>query len=87
MRIRHWFAGPGALTMVMVLLTSCGQGPTQSVEGNGDDPIPTPLQPEMTIAEPSFDFGYCPQNSKVSHVFWLHSTGTDTLNIVQVKPG
>ncbi len=44
-------------------------------------------QPQMTIPDPEFDFGYVPQHSKISHVFWLHSTGTDSLLIKNVKPG
>ena len=43
--------------------------------------------PRMTISESSFDFGYAPQNSKISHDFWLYSTGDDTLKILNVKPG
>ncbi|MFH1687888.1 MAG: hypothetical protein ABIE70_10270 [bacterium] len=43
--------------------------------------------PRMTVDEPHFNFGFAPQNSKVSHVFWLKSTGDDTLRILNVKPG
>jgi hypothetical protein len=43
--------------------------------------------PRLLIKEASFDFGFAPQNSKVSHVFWLHSTGDDTLKILKVRPG
>lgn len=43
--------------------------------------------PELTISEEVFDFGYIPQNSKVSHVFWLHNTGDQELRIAQVIPG
>jgi len=43
--------------------------------------------PRMLIKDASFDFGYSPQNSKVSHVFWLYSTGDDTLKILKVTPG
>jgi hypothetical protein len=43
--------------------------------------------PKLTIPETIFDFGYVPQNATVSHVFWLHSTGDDTLKILNVKPG
>jgi predicted alpha/beta hydrolase family esterase len=43
--------------------------------------------PRLTIPESMFDFGFVPQNSKVAHVFWLHSTGDDTLKIVKVNPG
>jgi hypothetical protein len=43
--------------------------------------------PHLTIKEPVFDFGYVPQHSKISHTFWLHSTGDDTLRILKVVPG
>ena len=43
--------------------------------------------PLLDIPEKEFDFGYCPQNSKVSHVFWLHNKGDDTLVIEKVVPG
>ncbi|MCK4607375.1 MAG: hypothetical protein KAU35_08780 [candidate division Zixibacteria bacterium] len=43
--------------------------------------------PRMTISDSLFDFGYVPQNAKVAHVFWLHSTGDDTLKIIKVNPG
>ena len=44
-------------------------------------------QPKMTIPVAEFDFGYVPQHASISHVFWLHSTGTDSLKIVNVRPG
>ncbi|MCP4704032.1 MAG: DUF1573 domain-containing protein [candidate division Zixibacteria bacterium] len=44
-------------------------------------------EPAMTIPESVYDFGYVPQHSKISHIFWLHSTGTDSLKILTVKPG
>ena len=43
--------------------------------------------PRLTINNDSFDFGFIPQHSKVSHVFWLHSTGDDELKILKVLPG
>jgi hypothetical protein len=43
--------------------------------------------PRVTIDGSSFNFGYVPQNSAVSHVFWLLSTGDDTLKIIKVQPG
>ncbi|UCD93928.1 MAG: hypothetical protein JSU69_09170 [Candidatus Zixiibacteriota bacterium] len=44
-------------------------------------------QPKLSIPEPDFDFGYVPQHSVISHVFWLYSTGTDSLKVVNVRPG
>jgi hypothetical protein len=43
--------------------------------------------PRMTIPETEFDFGYVPQNSPIAHIFWLHSTGDDSLKIMKVSPG
>ncbi len=44
-------------------------------------------EPKLTVPETEFDFGYVPQHAMVSHTYWLHSTGTETLKIVNVKPG
>ena len=43
--------------------------------------------PKLTMPESSFDFGFVPQNATVSHVFWMYSTGDDTLKILNVVPG
>ncbi len=43
--------------------------------------------PNLAIPEPSFDFGYVPQHAKITHVFWLYSTGDSTLQIIKVSPG
>jgi hypothetical protein len=43
--------------------------------------------PRLSLREVEFDFGFAPQNAKISHVFWLLSTGTDSLKILQVNPG
>ncbi|MBD3333630.1 hypothetical protein GF356_12340 [candidate division GN15 bacterium] len=43
--------------------------------------------PRMDIENDSFNFGYVPQNSKITHSFWLKSTGDDTLRVVRVVPG
>jgi hypothetical protein len=47
-------------------------------------PIAAPL---LELQESMFDFGYAPQNSQISHVFWLKSIGTDSLKITKVIPG
>jgi Protein of unknown function (DUF1573) len=44
-------------------------------------------EPNLLIPESAFDFGYAPQKSKLSHVFWLKSTGDETLVIEKVVPG
>ncbi len=43
--------------------------------------------PNLTIPESAFDFGYVPQHAKVSHIFWLYSTGDSTLRITKIIPG
>jgi len=43
--------------------------------------------PRLTIPVKEFNFGYVPQNSTISHKFWLVSTGDDTLKILKIVPG
>lgn len=43
--------------------------------------------PKMFLPEEKYDFGFVPQDSKISHVFWIKSVGEDTLKILDVKPG
>ncbi len=43
--------------------------------------------PKMFLPQEQFNFGYVPQNSKVSHVFWIKSVGEDSLKILKVTPG
>ena len=43
--------------------------------------------PRLTIPQTDFNFGNVPQNAKIAHVFWLHSTGDDSLKILKVVPG
>ena len=44
-------------------------------------------RPALTIDQLEFDFGYAPQNSKISHLFRLRNDGDDTLRITRVIPG
>ena|GEM_PF-2283849 len=37
--------------------------------------------------ETVFDFGKVPQGSRVSKIFYLVNEGTDTLEIIDIKPG
>ena len=48
---------------------------------------PTVAESILTLSEKSFDFGYVPQNSKVSHVFWLRNAGDQDLKITKIIPG
>jgi hypothetical protein len=41
----------------------------------------------IEVPEVTFNFGYVPQGASISHTFWLHSVGNDTLRITDVRPG
>lgn len=43
--------------------------------------------PRLTIPETAFNFGFAPQNAKISHEFWLYSDGDELLKIIKVVPG
>jgi len=43
--------------------------------------------PKHYFTETEFDFGRMPPNSAVSHVYWVKNVGTDTLRILNVRPG
>lgn len=45
------------------------------------------LGPRALVVEPSFDFGYIPQDAKVSRTYWVDNLGTDTLVIFNIQPG
>ncbi len=60
-------------------LTSC--------DSTGPSAHSQTTEPRLTIPESTFTFGYAPQQSIVSHSFWLQSTGGDTLRIVKISPG
>ncbi|MCP4705157.1 MAG: DUF1573 domain-containing protein [candidate division Zixibacteria bacterium] len=47
----------------------------------------TIAKPELTIKTTQFDFGYAPYNTKISHSFWLYSTGDETVEIEKVITG
>ncbi|HVP37074.1 MAG TPA: hypothetical protein VMT04_08775 [Terriglobales bacterium] len=39
----------------------------------------------LQISETNWDFGRAPQNSVLSHSFWLKNVGTDTLRALNVS--
>jgi hypothetical protein len=43
--------------------------------------------PELAIDESEFNFGYVPQDARITHVFWLKSVGDEVLKITKVVPG
>jgi hypothetical protein len=47
----------------------------------------TMAKPELTVSPEKFDFGYSPYNVKISHNFWLYSTGDEAVKIDKVITG
>ncbi len=45
-----------------------------------------PSKAKVQVDEVSFDFGHMPNDASVSHSYWLHSRGEDSLKILRVKP-
>lgn len=43
--------------------------------------------PKAEVDNSTFDFGFAPQNAKLSHKYWIKSTGTEDLKILKVVPG
>jgi len=62
-----------------ILITVIGLGLLLAVAGGA--------APRLEVDNPTFDFGYVPQHASISHVFWLRSTGEDTVTITRVIPG
>jgi hypothetical protein len=43
--------------------------------------------PKIEVPETNWDFGHVPQNSTLTHDYWIRNVGTDSLKIIKVKPG
>jgi hypothetical protein len=43
--------------------------------------------PKLLIPQTSFDFGYVPPQSVISHYYMVKNVGEDILKIEKVKPG
>jgi len=42
---------------------------------------------KVYVEETTHNFGFIPTESTVTHSFYLHNYGTDSLKILKVKPG
>ena len=73
------------LLTTIILFVQCDITPLSN--GNNNKPVEITPEPQLTIYDSEFDFGIVPQHSKITHDFWLHSTGTDTLRILKINPG
>jgi hypothetical protein len=84
MQLRPTIPCSFVVALMTYLVLGCG----------GDNPVDSNFDggtqggaAELTIDDSVFDFGYAPQNSVISHVFWLKSTGNNILRITAIKPG
>ena len=51
-------------------------------------PVSSPyVKGKALLSESSFQFGYAPTSTRVFHPFWIKNIGTDTLDIIKIKPG
>jgi hypothetical protein len=66
------------LIILIAMLTLCGIALAQETRSTNA---------KVYIEETNFDFGYIPGGEVVSHSYYLHSRGTDSLKILNVKPG
>lgn len=42
--------------------------------------------PRLKCSTEIFDFGFVPQSATVSHTYWVRNSGTETVEIKQIKP-
>lgn len=45
------------------------------------------IGPIQESSPATFDFGYVPQYSEISHVYWLHNRSFEPVEIISVRPG
>lgn len=62
------------------------QTPPAQPAANAPSAIP-PSKAKLYIDNTEFNFGWMPSDAYVSHAYWLHSRGQDSLKILSVRPG
>jgi len=74
--------------ILLALIGVAGMALPAAAQQGTAPPLPAPAsQSRLEVPQTSFDFGYVPQGSSISHVFWLKNVGADTLRITDVRPG
>jgi hypothetical protein len=78
------------------MFVGCAADRVLPVESNKPEILDEPQEPDdsvisvgpqLTIDNPTFDFGIVPQYSYVSRTFWLKSTGDEPLHIHSASGG
>lgn len=77
------------LAIIILLVISAGLYGSNSPENNKKEPSLPRMQyyGKLQLDQDTFNFGYTPGKSRVSHTFWLKNIGKDTMEIVRVRPG
>jgi hypothetical protein len=50
-------------------------------------PVMVMASPQISVPETHWEFGNVPMNSIISHDYWIRNTGSDSLKIIEVRPG
>lgn len=81
------FIGIGLLSFLLtgIVLAQTPMPPTQPAT-NAPSAVP-PSKAKLYIDNTEFQFGWIPSDAYVSHAYWMHSKGEDSLKILSVRPG
>lgn len=90
MTSKYCFSILAALSFLLIFaIGGCGKDPVSSQDEiqtiNGDSHVFFGAESSDSIIR--FDFGYTPRYSIISHTYWLHNIGNDSLKIIKVNPG
>ena len=72
--------------LLMIAVFAQAQTPAPKTEPGKDLSAFPPSKAKVYAGEVDFQFGYMPNDASVSHSYWLHSRGEDSLKILRVKP-
>jgi len=86
MGLRQW-ALAAAVTAIIAAPAARAQDSTKAARAPDSTKQVEIRKARIEVPQASFNFGYVPQGSTISHVFWLKSVGLDTLRITDVRPG
>ncbi len=80
-------SNPANLENKVASASSAKNSPTTQQRKKAVEPESPYLNGKAKFIEEAFDFGLTPTNSTVYHPFYVTNVGTDTLDIIKVKPG
>lgn len=72
--------------VMMIAIFAQAQTPAPTTEPGKDLSAFPPSKAKVYAGEVDFQFGYMANDASVSHSYWLHSRGEDSLKILRVKP-